>query len=155
MSGYKDDTSQQYSEGFLRRRDILRGVIGGSAFMALSPYAIRQAEAHHSHADLPENITEAAELIRTGKVSVTELTKMYLDCAKQFEPILNAFITLTEDEALDRAADLDKEVRRGDIRGPLHGIPVVYKDNFDTKQILTTMGSQFYSTRVAHKDAVA
>ena len=156
MNWHKDNTTLlHHPEGSLRRRDILRGLIGGSAFLALSPYGVRQAEAHRNHADLPETMTEAAKLIRNGKVSVTELTKMYLDAAKQFEPTLNAFITLTEEEALDRAADLDKEVRRGDIRGPLHGIPVVYKDNFDTKGILTTMGSQFYSTRVAKKDAVA
>ena len=41
-------------------------------------------------APLPETITEAAKLIRTGQVSVTELTTAYLECAKQFEPMLNA-----------------------------------------------------------------
>jgi aspartyl-tRNA(Asn)/glutamyl-tRNA(Gln) amidotransferase subunit A len=104
---------------------------------------------------MPATITEAAKLMHTGKVSVTELTTAYLEAAKQFEPILNAFITLTEEDALRTAATLDRELRRRGRRGPLHGIPVVYKDNFDTAGILSTRGSQFYSTRVAMDDAVA
>src|SRR5215470_15794253 len=104
---------------------------------------------------MPATITEAAKLIHTGKVSVTELTTAYLEAAKQFAPILNAFITLTEEDALRTAATLDRELRRRGRRGPLHGIPVVYKDNFDTAGILSTRGSQFYSTRVATDDAVA
>jgi aspartyl-tRNA(Asn)/glutamyl-tRNA(Gln) amidotransferase subunit A len=129
-------------------------MVGGGAMMALSGSLVPQAGAHDSDRTLPQTITEAAKLLRTGQVSVTELTTAYLECAKQFEPILNPFITLTEEHALTTAAALDRERRRGK-RGPLHGIPVVYKDNFDTAGILTTRGSQFYSTRVATDDAEA
>lgn len=123
--------------------------------MALSGSLVHRAGAHNSHLTLPQTIMEAAKLIRTGRVSITELTTAYLECAKQFEPTLNAFITLTEEHALTTAATLDRELRRKGSRGPLHGIPIVYKDNFDTAGILTTMGSQFYSTRVATKNAEA
>ena len=147
--------SKQHQPGSMRRRDVLRGMIGGGAMMALSPSLVHQAEAHDSDRTLPQTITEAAKLIRTGQVSVTELTTAYLECAKQFEPILNTFITLTEEHALTTAAHLDRELRHRGSRGPLHGIPIVYKDNFDTAGILTTRGSQFYSTRVAMDDAEA
>ena len=147
--------SKQYQPGSLRRRDVLRGMVGGGAMMALSHSLVHQAEAHDSDGTWPQTITEAAKLIRTGQVSVTELTTAYLKCAKQFEPILNTFITLTEEQALTTAATLDQELRHRGRRGPLHGIPIVYKDNFDTAGILTTRGSQFYSTRVAMDDAEA
>ena len=123
--------------------------------MALSGSLVHRAGAHNRDLTLPQTIMEAAKLIRTGRVSITELTTAYLECAKQFEPTLNAFITLTEEHALTTAATLDRELRHKGSRGDLHGIPIVYKDNFDTAGILTTMGSQFYSTRVATGNAEA
>jgi len=148
-------TTSQYQQGSIRRRDVLRALVAGGAMMALSGSLVNRAGAHNRHHPLPQTIMEAAKLIRTGRVSVTELTTAYLECAKQLEPTLNAFITLTEEHALTTAAALDRELRRGRTRGPLHGIPIVYKDNFDTAGIPTTMGSQFYSTRVAVDDAEA
>jgi aspartyl-tRNA(Asn)/glutamyl-tRNA(Gln) amidotransferase subunit A len=155
MEGHEHKQTFQQQPGSLRRRDLLGRMVGGGALMALSPYLIRRAEARGSDGTMPATITEAAKLIHTGKVSVTELTTAYLEAAKQFKPILNAFITLTEEDALSTAATLDRELRRRGRRGPLHGIPVVYKDNFDTAGILSTRGSQFYSARVALEDAVA
>ena len=104
-------TSQHQPGSLARRRDVLHGMIGGGAMMALSPYLVQQAEAQGRNATLPKTITEAARLIRTGQVSVTELTTAYLKGAKQFGPILNAFITLTEEHALATAATLDQELR--------------------------------------------
>jgi len=134
---------------------VLRGLAGAGAMMALSPSLVRQAAAHKSALGLPGTITEAATLIQTKKLSVTELTTACLECAKQLEPTLNTFITLTEEHALATAAALDADKKRLGTRTPLYGIPVVYKDNFDTAGILTTMGSQFYSSRVATGTAEA
>src|SRR2546429_1376798 len=100
--------SEQHQPGSMRRRDVLRGMVGGGAMMALSPSLVSQAEAHDSDRPLPQTITEAAQLIRTGQASVTELTTAYLASAKQFEPLLNTFITLTEEHALTTAATLDQ-----------------------------------------------
>jgi aspartyl-tRNA(Asn)/glutamyl-tRNA(Gln) amidotransferase subunit A len=147
--------TSDHQPGAMRRRDILRGLVGAGAMMALSPSLVRQAAAHKGALALPQTITEAAKLIHTKKISVTELTSAYLECAKQLEPTLNAFITLTEEHALATAAALDQNMKQRGKRGPLYGIPVVYKDNFDTAGILTTMGSQFYSTRVATGNAEA
>jgi len=96
MEGHEHKQTLQHQPGSLRRRDLLCRMVGGGALMALSPYLIRRAEARGSDGTMPATITEAAKLIRSGKVSVTECTSAYLEAAKQFEPILKAFITLTE-----------------------------------------------------------
>ncbi|MEO5693392.1 MAG: amidase [Usitatibacter sp.] len=121
--------------------------------MLASPFGMKDALAHGRGVRLPENIGEAGRLLRSGRVSVTELITTYLRGARRLEPTLNPFITITEQHALATAEALDRELRRGNLRGPLHGIPVVYKDNIDTAGLLTTRGSQFFSTRVATSDA--
>lgn len=137
----------------LRRRDILGSMAGAAAVMALPFSFARQVAAQNDHDESPTTIHAAAKLIRSGKISVTELITARLRCAREFEPILNTFITLTEAQALETATALDDELRHGVYRGPLHGIPVVYKDNIDTAGMLTTRGSQFYRSRVATDDA--
>ena len=66
---------------------------------------------------------QLAELIRTRRISSTELTKMYLARLKKYGPKLLCVVTLTEDLALKQAAAADAEIKRGKYRGPLHGIP--------------------------------
>lgn len=134
------------------RRELLRGMAAGAALLA-SPMGIKDALAGRRGVRLPGSIGEAGKLLRSGRVSVTEMITTYLRGARQLEPTLNPFITITEAHALATAAVLDRELRRGDTRGPLHGIPVVYKDNIDTAGLPTTLGSAFYSTRVATSDA--
>ncbi len=107
-----------------------------------------------SHTEpLPESITEAGKLIRSGNISIIELTKGYLERIRLLNPALNAFITITEEEALKEAAVLQDEARCQAFRGPLHGIPMVYKDNIATQGVLTTMGSRFYKEHVPEEDA--
>jgi Asp-tRNA(Asn)/Glu-tRNA(Gln) amidotransferase A subunit family amidase len=62
-------------------------------------------------------------------------------------------ITLTEEHALARARQADKEIGAGKYRGPLHGIPYGVKDLLDTKGIRTTWGAEFYRDRVPAQDA--
>jgi len=155
MRSDESPVTSDHRTGTLRRRDVLRGLVGAGAMMGLSPPLARPVAAHQGALGLPGTIAEAAQLIQTKKISVTELTTACLECAKQLEPTLNTFITLTEDQALATAAALDADKRAKGLRGPLYGIPVVYKDNFDTAGILTTMGSHFYSTRVATGTAEA
>jgi len=137
----------------MKRRDVLRGMAAGAA-VAASPFGLGgEALAGHGGVRLPTSMTEASKLLRNGKVSVTELVAAYLRGARKLEPVLNPFITMTEAHALATAAILDLELRTGRSRGPLHGIPIVYKDNIDTAGILTTRGSKFYRSRVATSDA--
>ncbi len=98
-------------------------------------------------------VTELAPLVRSRAVSSTDLTKMYLQRMKTYGPKLLCVVTLTEDLALERAAEADREIRRGHYRGPLHGIPFGVKDLFDTKGILTTWGAEPFENRVPDRDA--
>jgi aspartyl-tRNA(Asn)/glutamyl-tRNA(Gln) amidotransferase subunit A len=107
----------------------------------------------------PENdvsrltLSEASDLVRARKISSAELTSASLMRITRLNPELNAFITVTADQAMAdaRAADLDLAKNRW--RGPLHGIPVGLKDLFDTAGIRTTAGSAIFADRVPPEDA--
>ncbi len=90
-------------------------------------------------------IEEAARNLRCGKVSSCELTQDSLRTIAREQSRLNAFITITEDLALDQARQADEELARGVDRGPLHGIPYSLKDVFGAEGIRTTYGSRVFS----------
>ncbi len=96
---------------------------------------------------------QLAELIRTRKISSTELTKMYLDRLKKYGPKLLCVVTLTEELAMKQAAAADAEIKRGKYRGPLHGIPWGAKDLFATKGIKTTWGAEPYRDQMIDYDS--
>jgi Asp-tRNA(Asn)/Glu-tRNA(Gln) amidotransferase A subunit family amidase len=98
-------------------------------------------------------VPQLAELLRTRKVSSTELTKMYLARLKRYGPKLLCIVTLTEELALKQAADADAEIKSGKYRGPLHGIPWGAKDLFATKGIKTTWGAEPYRDQVIDYDS--
>ncbi len=98
-------------------------------------------------------VPQLAELIRTRKISATELTQMYLARLKRYGPRLNCIVTLTDDLALKQAAAADAEIKRGKYRGPLHGIPWGAKDLFATKGIKTTWGAEPYRDQVIDYDS--
>lgn len=94
-----------------------------------------------------------AELIRTRKVSSTELTEMYLGRLKKYGPKLECVVTLTEDLARAQAKKADEEIASGHYRGPLHGIPYGAKDLLATKGIRTTWGAAPYKDQTPDEDA--
>src|SRR5678815_1875672 len=98
-------------------------------------------------------VPQLAELIRTKKVTSTDLTKMYLERLKKYGPKLLCVVTLTEELALKQAADADADIKRGNYRGPLHGIPWGAKDLFATKGIKTTWGAEPYRDQVIDYDS--
>lgn len=104
-------------------------------------------------ATLPESVDEAARWFRTGSLTIERLTKSYLDRIHQLQPQLNAFITVTDALAMETARRLDAELQAGKDRGPLHGIPIAYKDNIDTCGIPTTVGAEFFRDRIPDNDA--
>ncbi|MBD2184589.1 amidase [Aerosakkonema funiforme] len=104
-------------------------------------------------ANLPLTITEAGKLIRKNLLTSQSLVKHYLDRIATLNPTLNAFITVTENQALQTAAILDAELKAGKDRGKLHGIPIVIKDNMDTSGIATTVGSKIFRDRIPNTNA--
>jgi aspartyl-tRNA(Asn)/glutamyl-tRNA(Gln) amidotransferase subunit A len=103
----------------------------------------------------PEWLTleEAAGMVRERHVSPVELTRACLRRVEALNATLNAFITVTAEQALAQARALETDALRGRIRGPLHGVPVALKDLFDTAGIRTTAGSRQYAERVPVDDA--
>lgn len=98
-------------------------------------------------------VARLAALIERRLVTSTELTKMYLDRLKKHGPTLFAVVTLTEDLALQQAADADRAIAAGRYKGPLHGVPWGAKDLFATKGIRTTFGAEPYVDQVIDYDA--
>jgi aspartyl-tRNA(Asn)/glutamyl-tRNA(Gln) amidotransferase subunit A len=97
--------------------------------------------------------SELSALITSGQLSPVELTQAFIDRAKQFHR-LNAYITLDEEGAIQQAKAAEEEIKRGAIRGPLHGLPVAVKDQFDAKGLRTTAGSIIVDY-IANEDATA
>ena len=98
-------------------------------------------------------IREAAELLRSGKLSPVELTQACLDRIDATDGQLHSFITLLKDEALEQARTAEAEILRGGYKGPLHGIPIALKDLYDTAGVRTTSGSRVDFDRVPEEDA--
>ncbi len=94
------------------------------------------------------SVVELSALIRSRKLSSTELTKIYLERLKRFDPLLKCVVTLTEDVALKQAAEADREIAAGHYRGALHGIPWGAKDLISYPGYPTTWGATPYKARV-------
>ncbi|HEX3247483.1 MAG TPA: amidase family protein, partial [Chloroflexota bacterium] len=89
-----------------------------------------------------ESIAALAPRIEQRAVSPTELTQATLERIERLNPKLNAFLTVTAEQALEQARGAEAEIAAGNYRGPLHGIPVSLKDLYLTKGIRTTGGSK-------------
>jgi aspartyl-tRNA(Asn)/glutamyl-tRNA(Gln) amidotransferase subunit A len=100
-------------------------------------------------------VKEASDLVRRKDVSPVDLTQACLARIDRYNTSINAFITVTRDQALATAREMEAEMRRGTLRGPLHGIPIALKDNIDTAGILTTAASGVFKDRVPAEDAEA
>ncbi len=98
-------------------------------------------------------VAEAARLLERRELSPVELTEACLERIQALEPRLNAFITVTGEEALATARERQEELARGQRRGPLHGIPMALKDLIDTAGVRTTAGSRILAERVPREDA--
>ncbi|MDB5986649.1 MAG: glutamyl-tRNA amidotransferase [Nevskia sp.] len=91
----------------------------------------------------------------SGKVTSEQLVSLYLKRIAAYDkkgPAINAVITLNP-KALDEAKALDAERKAGKLRGPLHGVPVVLKDNYNTFDLPTTAGSQLLAGSLPPADA--
>jgi aspartyl-tRNA(Asn)/glutamyl-tRNA(Gln) amidotransferase subunit A len=99
-------------------------------------------------------LKEAQELLRRKSASPVDLTQACLKRIGAFNHSLNAFITITGQDALVRARTMEAEAGRGKWRGPLHGIPIALKDNIDTAGVRTTAASALFKDRIPTEDAV-
>ena len=98
-------------------------------------------------------LKQAGDLLRRKEASPVELTQACLARIDRHDKAINAFITVTREQALTAARDMEAEIRRGMSRGPLHGIPIALKDNIDTAGVRTTAASGVFKDRVPSEDA--
>ncbi len=98
-------------------------------------------------------LKQASELLRRKEASPVELTQACLARIDRHNKAINAFITVTREQALTSAREMEAELRRGLRRSPLHGIPIALKDNIDTAGIRTTAASGVFKDRVPTEDA--
>lgn len=98
-------------------------------------------------------VTRLSQWIRRREIKSRDLTELYLDRLRRFDPELQCVITRTDALARQQADQADREIRAGHIRGPLHGIPWGAKDLLDTAAIPTTWGARPYRDRVPGTDA--
>jgi len=99
------------------------------------------------------SIREVSPQVQRGEVSPVELTSACLDWIDLADPALNAYITVRRDEALAEAQARERQLKRGDYKGPLHGLPIAVKDNIYVKGTRCTMGSKVMAGFVPEYDA--
>jgi amidase len=140
------------------RRDFLStaaavGVIAAAGRTAL----INQAEA----APLMDNdittksATELANAIRSKQLSSKSIVEAHLEQIAKVNPKLNAVVQLTAESARKEADEADAALARGDIKGPLHGVPVTIKDTLETTGVICTGGTKGRANYVPNADATA
>jgi aspartyl-tRNA(Asn)/glutamyl-tRNA(Gln) amidotransferase subunit A len=101
-----------------------------------------------------EPIEILAPRIRAKALSPVELTEACLDRIARVDDRLSSFISLAPD-AVDQARRAEREIARGEWRGPLHGIPLGIKDNYLTADMPTTVGTTAPGLEFARRDAAA
>ena len=102
------------------------------------------------------SLKQLSERIEGGDVSPVDLVKISLNRIKILNPILNAFITVIEEEELYKQAQIaEKEIKQGNYLSPLHGIPFSIKDIFYAKGIRCTAGSKILSNNTPNIDSTA
>lgn len=160
MRGDLNDLLGNYEQ--LRKIDLTNSVSPAFSFSAILPgmkFEERRPNLIYKRptgVSRPQNledvafwtVTQLAELIRSRQVTSVELTEMYLNRLKKYGPTLQCVITLTEDLAMKQARKADADIRSGNYKGPLHGIPWGAKDLLATNGIKTTWGGMPYKEQM-------
>jgi len=97
--------------------------------------------------------TAMAEQVRTQKVSPVDLVEAHLAYIQKLNPVLNAFVQLDSDRAREQARLAEAAVARGEIKGPLHGIPISIKNSIEVAGLKNEAGTRLRAGCVAAKDA--
>ncbi len=113
--------------------------------------APKRPDASEDLAFLP--VTALAALVRTRQVSSVELTRLYLDRLRKYDPVLRCVVTYTDDLALRQAEQADREIAAGRYRGPLHGIPWGAKDLIAYPGYKTTWGATPFKEQILDRKA--
>ena len=98
-------------------------------------------------------VHELQEKIKNKELTITEINKAYIERINEKEKDVQAFITLTTDEALEKSKIIEEKVNKGEIKGELAGIPIGIKDNICIKGTKTTCASKMLENFIAPYNA--
>jgi Asp-tRNA(Asn)/Glu-tRNA(Gln) amidotransferase A subunit family amidase len=131
---------REHGEGMFRRSPI-----------ELEPWSGPLPTSAEDLAFLP--VSRLGALLRERRISSVELTEIYLERLHRYDPSLLCVVTFLDGRAREEAQQADAEIRAGEWRGPLHGIPYGVKDLFSVRGAPTTWGSADFADRVIDEDA--
>ncbi|MHA2312518.1 MAG: amidase [Candidatus Thorarchaeota archaeon] len=97
--------------------------------------------------------TELAQAIRNGDISSREVIDAYLQRIEEVNPKINAVVQLVSKEARAQAKEADAALKKGEIKGPLHGIPMTVKDMVETAGVICTAGTKGRAAFIPTQDA--
>ena len=149
----------------MNRRSFVRRTAAGAAGLAVTSVSVRARTESANVTNPPTpaafeldeiTIADLQAAMASGKYSAHSITKKYLDRVDDIDkrgPEINSIIELNPD-APAIASEMDRERKAGRVRGPLHGIPVLIKDNIDTHdRMMTTAGSLALQGSIAPQDS--
>src|SRR3954451_17395801 len=140
------------------RRDFLStAALVGAAAVAGPGSLVKPAKAATEAGDgiISASAGELAEAIRAKRLSSRMVVEAHLERIAKVNPKLNAIVQLTADAARKEADEADAALARGQIKGPLHGVPVTIKDTLETAGVICTGGTKGRANFVPKDDATA
>jgi amidase len=115
---------------------------------------------HHQSSPKPDpvhfkSVSDLSSAIRNGEITSLELLNVYLDRIQTYNHDINAVVAMDRDAARARAMEADKALARGEIWGPLHGLPMTVKDVFEVVGMPSTSGDPKLKNYFPEKNALA
>ena len=149
-------------ESALSRREMMT-LMGTAAVLPLASACTSSAPTSSSNAtttaDLKDPLIHSsasslARAIQAKQVSSVEVVQAHLDRIEEVNPQLNAVVQIAAERALEEAREADAALARGEVKGPLHGVPMTFKDSLETEGIVSTAGLLGRKDYVPTEDAV-
>ncbi|ELY39057.1 peptide amidase [Halalkalicoccus jeotgali B3] len=123
------------------------GLAGLGGIASMTTAGATETDSAKSFDPIEATVQDVRTAITSGQVTTRSIVQHYLDRIEVYDEALNALITVNP-QALDRADELDKALEESGPVGPLHGVPIIVKDNYDATDMPTTAGA------IALKDSV-
>ena len=149
---FEDTNSAQESGLSFDRRTALKIVGAAGMSGAVLSSTTTAASSDDEFDPIEATIADVISAINTEQATAEEITEKYLDRIEAYDDELNSIITPNPD-AIDRAKELDREFVDSGLVGPLHGVPILLKDNYDTGDLPTSAGSVLLKDSVPPNDA--